>query len=296
LTEWAIPNNTGIVCAGLACVDMQLLSATGSGGEAIETFAGEKSMGGGSVSMACKNLARLCHVDPLDDVYMQITPPVISTIVPLCKVGFDNSGTKLIDLLEETGSSCRNVETKFIKNARNRDPEARTGLAVLPIYKDGRRGCFFDAASNASFAASEMVEMMEDVKNSSTDSSYGAFLFGYPHLLPNMQGEALAHVFSKARNMMQDGGLVVLDLNGVPESRVQTPFGSMCSAAVLQSDPVLGPALSHVDILHMNEDELVNLTGVQFEGDETRDHIALSGAASLFLKCGVAVVAVSTHL
>ena len=41
LTEWAIPNNTGITCAGLACVDMQLLSATCSGGEAIETFAGE---------------------------------------------------------------------------------------------------------------------------------------------------------------------------------------------------------------------------------------------------------------
>lgn len=293
LTEWAIPNNTGIVCAGLACVDMQLLSATGNGGEAIETFAGEKSMGGGSVAMACKNLARLCHVDPLDDVYMQITPPVISSIVPLCKIGFDNSGNKLIDLLEDTGSSCRNVETKFIKNGRNRDPDARTGLAVLPIYQDGRRGCFFDAASNATFAASEMVEMMEDVKNNSPDSTYGAFLFGYPHLLPQMQGEALAHVFSKARSMMQDGGIVVLDLNGVPESKVQTPFGSMCSASVLQSDPVLGPALSHVDILHMNEDELVNLTGVQLEGDDTIDQIALSGAASLFLKCGVAVVAVT---
>ena len=45
-------------------------------------------MGGGSVAMAC-------HVDPLDDVYMKITPPVISSIVPLCKVGFDTSGNKL---------------------------------------------------------------------------------------------------------------------------------------------------------------------------------------------------------
>jgi len=294
LTEWAIPNNTGIVCAGLACVDMQLLSATGDGGENIETFAGEKSMGGGSVSMACKNLARLCHVDPLDDVYMQVTPPVVTSIVPLCKIGFDNSGNKLITLLEATGSSCRNVETKYIKNARNRDPDARTGLAVLPIYQDGRRGCFFDAASNATFAASEMVEMMEDVKKNSADSTYGAFLFGYPHLLPQMQGEALAHVFSKARPMMEDGGIIVLDLNGVPASKIkQTPYGSMCSAATLKSDPVLGPALSHVDILHMNEDELVNLTGVKFEGDERKDKIALSGAASLFLKCGVAVVAIT---
>lgn len=292
LTEWTIPSGTGIVCAGLACVDMQLISATGNGGEAIETFAGEKSMGGGSVSMACKNLAKLCHIDPLHDDYMQVTPPVVSSIVPLCKAGMDDTGNKLINLLEETGS-CGNVDTKFIKNARNRDPSARTGLAVLPIYQDGRRGCFFDAGSNATFSATEMVEMMEDVTANSGETNYGAFLFGYPHLLPKMQGEALAHVFSKARNMMTDGGIIVLDLNGVPETKVQTPFGSMCSTSVLKSDPILGPALSHVDILHMNEDELVNLTGVQFEGDEINDKNALSGAASLFLKCGVAVVAIT---
>ena len=51
MTEWKIPYDVGIICAGLACVDMQLISATGEGGESIETFAGEKSMGGGSVSM-----------------------------------------------------------------------------------------------------------------------------------------------------------------------------------------------------------------------------------------------------
>jgi hypothetical protein len=62
---------------------------------------------------------------------------------------------------------------------------------------------------------------------------------------------------------------------------------------MLKSDPVLGPALSHIDILHMNEDEIANLTGVKFEGDSHLDTHALSGAASLFLKCGVAVVAVT---
>lgn len=47
-TEWAIPNDASIVCAGLACVDMQLNSATGGdGGESIETFQGETSIGGG---------------------------------------------------------------------------------------------------------------------------------------------------------------------------------------------------------------------------------------------------------
>jgi myo-inositol-1-phosphate synthase len=47
-TEWAIPHDARIICAGLACVDMQLNHATGGdGGESIETFAGEKSIGGG---------------------------------------------------------------------------------------------------------------------------------------------------------------------------------------------------------------------------------------------------------
>jgi myo-inositol-1-phosphate synthase len=47
-TEWAIPHNARIICAGLACVDMQLNNSTGGdGGEGIETFEGEKSIGGG---------------------------------------------------------------------------------------------------------------------------------------------------------------------------------------------------------------------------------------------------------
>ena len=246
--------------------------------------------------MACKTLARLCHVDPLEDEYMQITPPVVSSVVPLCKVGFDNSGDKLLTLLEATGSACRNVETKFSKNARKRDPDGRTALAVLPIYKDGRRGCFFDAASNSTFSASDMVQMIEDLSDSPSAATYGAMLFGYPHLLPMMQGEALAHIFSKARSLMDDGGIIVLDLNGVPEGDNDTPFGSMCSIAALQSDPVLGAALSHVDILHLNEEELVNITGIQLEGKPKyaqKDAETIKSATSMLLNCGVAVVAVT---
>ena len=48
VAEWAIPNSSRVICAGLACVDMQLNDATGGdGGEGIETFQGEKSIGGG---------------------------------------------------------------------------------------------------------------------------------------------------------------------------------------------------------------------------------------------------------
>lgn len=315
-TEWAIPHDACIICAGLACVDMQLNQASGGdGGEAIETFEGETSIGGGSVSMACKTLARLCHGAPLDDGYMQITPPVVNAVVPICKVGKDSAGDKLISLLENCGEACRNVETKYIKAARDRDPNARTALSVLPIYKDGRRGCFFDAASNMTFSPLELVEMVssfssggasrgpsvdfshlseDDIENYHADLEQmipicGAFLFGYPHLLPMMQGEKLLQVFLEARSSMIEGGIIVLDLNGVSKVTFKNKTRTV---AELKSDPVIGAALDQVDLLHLNEDELVMLTGCELKGT-MEDEIAIANAVNLFLLAGVAIVAVT---
>ena len=322
-TEWAIPDDASILCAGLACVDMQLNQATGGdGGESIETFEGEKSIGGGSVSMACKTLARLCHGAPLDeDNFMQVTPPVINSVIPLCKIGNDDTGHKLINLLEHCGSACRNVNTKFSKEARKRDTTARTALAVLPIYKDGRRGCFFDAASNATFSPREMIQMIHslsspnlsgapqlDTSQLSDDEldeyqdrvggatpAYGAFLFGYPHLLPQLQGEALARVMLEARKTMIEGGIVALDLNGVPDGTFARN-GALRTVNDLRNDAVIGPALEHVDLLHMNEDELMLLTGCKIRNtadSQLNDEFAIAGAINLFLLCGVGIVAVT---
>jgi hypothetical protein len=44
--------------------------------------------------MACKTLVRLSEIHY--DGYMQITPPVVHSVVPLCKVGNDDTGDKLI--------------------------------------------------------------------------------------------------------------------------------------------------------------------------------------------------------
>lgn len=272
-----------------------------------------------SVSMATKTLSRLCHGAPLDEGYMQVTPPAVHSVIPLCKVGNDDTGNKLISLLEKTGDACRNVVTKYVKNARKRDSHARTALAVLPIYQDGRRGCFFDAASNDTFGANDMVEMIEELASGSApplntshlskedletyrkrmrvDQSSpprGAFLFGYPHLLPMMQGENLAIVFSKARASMEDGGIIVMDLNGVPDKAYSGE--SLRTVEDLKQDKVIGAALPHVDILHMNEDELVHLTGCSIKGTEESkesDEDAIAEACALFLSCGVAVIAVT---
>ncbi|GKY92819.1 myo-inositol-1-phosphate synthase [Mayamaea pseudoterrestris] len=320
VAEWAIPHDARIVCAGLACVDMQLNAATGGdGGEAIETFAGETSIGGGSVSMACKTLARLCHGAALDDGYMQITPPVVSAVVPLCMVGTDSTGDKLIGLLEDCGAACRNVETRFIKASRSSDPNARTALSILPIYQDGRRGCFFDAASNVTFSAREMTRLISNLSAGSTNPEldmshmsaddvdnyqadleqmtpiYGGFVFGYPHLMPKMAGEALAQILLEARSIMIEGGIVTIDLNGVPLGSFPVRDG-LRSAGSLKLDSVIGPALEHVDILHMNQEELCLLTGCHIEGtaDSSReDDFIIAQAINLFLRCGVAVVAVT---
>ena len=63
--------------------------------------------------------------------------------------------------------------------------------------------------------------------------------------------------------MMEDRGILVLDLNAVPD----TPNES----SDIKSDAVLGPALPHLDILHMNKDEVVSLTSAKLTGDEIND-------------------------
>lgn len=60
-TEWAIPQDASIICAGLACVDMQLNQASGGGGgEGIETFEGSKSIGGGRYVLQCGKTLSCC--------------------------------------------------------------------------------------------------------------------------------------------------------------------------------------------------------------------------------------------
>jgi sugar/nucleoside kinase (ribokinase family) len=254
--------------------------------------------------MACKTLARLCHGEDLDDGYMQVTPPVVSTVTPLCMVGNDDTGTKLLSLLERCGSASRNVDTRVIRGYRAKNPSSRTALAVLPIYRDGRRGCFFDAASNDSFTTDQLMEMIHELSNNLNTMKgdytagmsipiYGGLLFGYPHLLPHMQGQSLARFFQQTRKIMVEKGVIALDLNGVPKPESIVRAGALRSLNDLRNDRVIGPALEHVDILHMNEDELVLLTGCRILGIQEEDEYSIAKAVELFLQCGVGVVAVT---
>ena len=128
-----------------------------------------------------------------------------------------------------------------------------------------------------------------------SNPEYGALLFGYPHLLPLLQGQSLARLFHESRKILSQRGIIALDLNGVPEMPI-VKAGAIRSLSDLRHDRVIGPALQHVDILHMNEDELVLLTGCQIlhtRDAQQEDEFAIAKAADLFLQCGVAVVAVT---
>jgi sugar/nucleoside kinase (ribokinase family) len=145
-----------------------------------------------------------------------------------------------------------------------------------------------------------MIEMFSELSSPAESVQgatpvYGAMLFGYPHLLPMMQGGALSYIFSEARKIMIDSGIVALDLNGVPEAPFATS-GGLRNLGDLKNDRVIGPALGHVDLLHMNEDELVLLTGCRmFDSieSERENEFTMAKAVELFLDCGVAVVAVT---
>ena len=290
--SWTVPLESSVmVCAGLACVDMQLLSTTGrSDSEDIQPFAGQSTMAGGSVSMCTKTLARLTTSTN--------SQPLLSKVVPLCMAGADDTGIKLTQLLQQCGT---NVDAQYISSV---DSHCRTALAVLPIYSDGRRGCFFDAASNVSYQHQHITQHLPSImnntnnnscpKNSQSQSHVGAMIFGYPHLLPQMQGENLRQLLSSIKSTSPHT-IVALDLNGVPPPSKTTTTTDLRTD--LSTDAVLGPALPYMDILHMNEEELQHLTGcgtiINNNNNNNQKMEQLKQATSLFLACGVSIVVVT---
>jgi sugar/nucleoside kinase (ribokinase family) len=158
----------------------------------------------------------------------------------LTKVGPDFAGNTLLEFYRRAGASTSLVLT---------DDAARTSMAVLPVWKNGKRGCFVNLACNDGFTVDEILEQV-DHGVASIVRPPRAFLFGYPHLMPRMQGRELRSMLRKARHALSSGGRVLIgvDLNGVD--------GSDPGAA----REVLIPALSEIDVLHLNEDEAMVLS------------------------------------
>ena len=217
--------HTNIICAGLNCLDLQLLGCTKSGQEeAIEQYDLAEYCAGGSASMAATTLAQI--EDGQRDIHI------------LTKLGADRNGEMMLDFFAKSGARTDLCLTS---------PDVATAMSVLPIFKAGGRGCFFNLASNNSFTTQELLLQLDKLMSVDTTGEVDAFLFGYPHLLPLMQGDNLASMLQSVKERFGSDTLIGVDLNGV--------------SAENHNDNVLGPALKHIDVLHLNEEEAEILSG-----------------------------------
>ena len=229
----SVGSDAGVICAGLSCLDLQLVGCTSQGSlEAIERYDEAVHCAGGSASMTGTTLALLLRGSE-ENVHV------------LTKVGPDFAGNTLLEFYKRAGASTRLVLT---------DDSARTSMAVLPIFKNGKRGCFVNLACNDGFTPEELLGQLDllDVQESRTR----AFLFGYPHLMPRMQGESMRSMLQSVRKRLHPGALIGVDLNGVD--------GSDSAAA----RDALAPALCEIDVLHLNEDEVKVLSCSDSDSDK----------------------------
>ena len=230
-------NNKGsIICAGLSCLDLQLVGCTQSGSdEAIERYDEAVHCAGGSASMTGTTLALLLR--PSDDNDAEEDEVHILT-----KIGPDFAGNTLLEFYRRAGASTDLVLT---------DDTARTSMAVLPIFNNGKRGCFVNLACNDGFTTDELLGQV-DYAVETIPNPTQAFLFGYPHLMPKMQGNSLRDMLQSARQKLSSeenhNVLVGVDLNGVDGSNA------------IAAQDVLISSLGEIDVLHLNEDEAMVLS------------------------------------
>ena len=239
-----------IICAGLSCLDLQLLGCTQSGSaEAIERYDEALHCAGGSASMTGTTLALLLRPSQSDEDALEE-----DEVHVLTKVGPDFAGNTLLEFYRRAGASTDLVLT---------DDGARTSMAVLPVFKNGKRGCFVNLACNDGFTVDEILGRVDvGVASMAGAGPTRAFLFGYPHLMPKMQGDSLREMLRSAREKLSSRGnsvLVGVDLNGVD--------GSDPDAA----REALIPALGEIDVLHLNEDEAAVLSSSTLESNSENE-------------------------
>jgi len=265
-----------IICAGLSCLDLQLVGCTQSGSdEAIERYDEAIHCAGGSASMTATTLALLMKEQQQEEVHV------------ITKIGPDFAGNTMLEFYRRAGASTRLVLS---------DESARTSMAVLPIFQTGKRGCYVNLACNDGFSPDEMLQQVDQyfVNDSSSagPSPARAFLFGYPHLMPKMQGAALKSMLENVRDKLSSDDnkvLIAVDLNGVDGS----------DTTVARS--ALIPALSEIDVLHLNEDEAMVLSSSSSstaanDGDDGSNSLlssALLSQITSFHEHGCAVVLLS---
>ena len=211
-----------VICAGLSCLDLELHNTRPPETlEQITSFSHTTQTPGGSAPQTSISLSAL---------------RVPTTILTL--LGLDAHAETLLTLLDRSGVDTRQVV---------RDSSLSTALSVLPVFTDGRRGCFVTLGSNAHTTADRLLSMLDGVDTSQTR----VFHFGYPHLMPLLQGAVLAGLLARVRARVP-GVRLSLDLNGAD--------------AAESARGVLAPALRAVDFVHANLEEACVVSGLHGAG------------------------------
>ncbi|PXF47223.1 putative sugar kinase YdjH [Gracilariopsis chorda] len=210
-----------VICCGLNCIDLELHNAqVPSTLEAVTTFSHTTFTPGGSAPQTSTAL---------------VTLQVETALLTL--VGDDPHGKTLQKMLLEAHVDVSGIQVSG---------ETCTSMAVLPLFVDGRRGCFVTLGANNVACAENLLP--RSVMDTLFTASLRIFHFGYPHLMPQLQGKALCQLFERVREGAPHV-LLTLDVNGA-------------DTAERQENPVLLPALEYTAAIHANLDEACVITGM----------------------------------
>lgn len=152
-------------------------------------------------------------------------------------IGRDPHGDTLRNILISSGVDVSTVI---------RDESSSTALAVLPIFTDGRRGCFVTLGANLCASVDSLLS--RSVVETAFTAGLRVFHFGYPHLMPNLQGSNLRSLFERVREAAPHV-ILTMDVNGADVE--ETP-----------QNPVLLPALELVAAIHANLEEACRVSGL----------------------------------
>lgn len=215
-----------VICCGLSCVDMELHSCNvPQTTESITKFSDVRFTAGGSAPQTACALASLS------------IPTTVLTVV-----GADPHGNMLRDLLVEEGIDPSAIVV---------DSSVCTALAVLPLFTNGTRGCFVTLGANLTASVDEVLS--QHVLEASFIERLRVFHFGYPHLMPNLQGDTLKELFDRVRAAAPNV-MFTMDVNGA-------------DAREDARSPVLLPALQLTAVLHANLEEACAISGLASPGD-----------------------------
>lgn len=178
---------SGIVCSGVSCLDLFLFGTDPlKTRESLSMVQRTQYRQGGATSNTGRALTRL----GIAVEFMTV-------------IGNDANGDIMMKLWQEDG-----IDTRYV----TRTDAAGTALSTIPVYGDGKRGVYFCPGTN---------DIMSMENTFGENQAYlpllrerQIFHFGYPPLMRQLQGKALAELLTAVRDT---GVMVTLDTTPIAD-------------------------------------------------------------------------------